>query len=499
MKVNESVNAANLLMVGMQASNVSAGLSDASANDFAGALSNASNKASSYEPKPSASNVKEVDETEMEQSDFKHSDLKKTDTNIKDDKISDLDASQNEKEDALKTGVTSEEASDEDILVPALENPEGPLDEDKMQDVLDVLSTLIQDISRILDIPVASVVEKLEAMDMDVGSLLNTDDMMNVFLNIKDATPMDLLTNEDLSNQIQMLNGAVKQALEELEALQMEQEDVAASVTFDAVLMETVQVEEADVVLANSNLPTSNQDNEVKSNGQTEPVVIVEDNRINKPVELTNENNRESSDDSNLWKENDSGSTWKDSDSQSTKGNVKDISFQNPILQNIQNSFEQFDISAIGETKNVTPAQILDQIVEQVKVQMNQDSTSLEMQLYPEHLGKIQINVVSKEGVMTAHIVAESEAAKQAIEGGLASLRDAMEQQNLKVDAIEVMVSTTGFDQRNENQGSTRENTKSKSNRKIDLSELDEEQLDEEDVAEVEKMKASGSSVSYSI
>lgn len=491
MTVNGSVNAANLMMVGMQASNTDTDLSGTSSKDFASALTDASNKASSYEPKQSASQVQHVDEkkTEMDSSDFKDSDIKNSGESTKTDKSSDVEVSKNE-EDSIEANTISDDISDGNIAFPVLENSDEQPDPDKIQDIMDVLNTLIQEISRILDIPVEVVVEKLETMDMGTESLLNTDEMMNVLLNVKDATPMDLLTDEDLSNQFQMLQDVIRQAKEQLETLQVELEEVLTGFTLDDVL-----VEESDMVLADStytglNPSESKTDHEPKTNVTSEPVVTVEDNRINKPVELMNETKQEPSDDSNLWKEN---------DFRGVKENTKEVHFENPILQSIQTNVEELDISMIGEAKNVTPAQVIDQIVEQVKVSMNQDSTSLEMQLYPEHLGKIQINVVSKEGVMTAHIVAESEAAKQAIEGGLANLREAMEQQNIKVEAIEVMVSTTGFEQRDENQGSTQENNKSKSNRKIDLSELDEEQLDEEDVAEVEKMKANGSSVSYSV
>ena len=97
---------------------------------------------------------------------------------------------------------------------------------------------------------------------------------------------------------------------------------------------------------------------------------------------------------------------------------------------------------------------------------------------------------------MTAKIVAETEAAKQAIEGGLTNLKDAMQHQNLKVEAIEVMVSTTGFERGNEEQMANEQRSTGRNRRKLDLSESDEE-ISLEEEAEAEKMKASGSSVSY--
>ena len=76
------------------------------------------------------------------------------------------------------------------------------------------------------------------------------------------------------------------------------------------------------------------------------------------------------------------------------------------------------------------------------------------------------------------------------------NLKETMEQQELKVEAIEVMVSTMGFDAKSEQQDSFQEQSGTKARRKIDLNDLSEEVLEDE-VVEIEKMKATGSSVSY--
>ena len=83
-----------------------------------------------------------------------------------------------------------------------------------------------------------------------------------------------------------------------------------------------------------------------------------------------------------------------------------------------------------------TAENITKQVVNQVKLTMKNDVTSLQMQLYPEHLGKVSIQVVSKNGVLTAQIAAENEVAK--------------------VQSVEGMVSTNAFEQ---NQQSNTENS----------------------------------------
>ena len=166
----------------------------------------------------------------------------------------------------------------------------------------------------------------------------------------------------------------------------------------------------------------------------------------------------------------------------------------NPILQNIQDALNK--VTSTEHTDNVNkPQPVVEQIVEQVRVHMNQDATSMELQLYPEHLGKIQIHVVSKDGVMTARIAAETEQAKQAIENGLANLKEAFEQQDLKVEAVEVMVSTAGFEKGQDQQETPEQKRTGGKTGKLVYSDTEEEELEEQ--AETERMRMTGSSVSY--
>ena len=97
---------------------------------------------------------------------------------------------------------------------------------------------------------------------------------------------------------------------------------------------------------------------------------------------------------------------------------------------------------------------------------------------------------------MTARIAAETETARQAIEAGLNNLKESLENQNLKVDAIEVMVSTAAFTNGEERQDDYRQQGNGNKNKKLNLSNVDEEMSDEEQ--EIEQLRASdGSSVTY--
>ena len=89
--------------------------------------------------------------------------------------------------------------------------------------------------------------------------------------------------------------------------------------------------------------------------------------------------------------------------------------------------------------------EIVNQIIDKIKVNINKDSTTMKLNLNPEHLGKVELAVTSKAGVMTAEFVVENKTAKEAIEKGLPALIEKFEEQGLKVEAVEVNISDYDF------------------------------------------------------
>lgn len=96
---------------------------------------------------------------------------------------------------------------------------------------------------------------------------------------------------------------------------------------------------------------------------------------------------------------------------------------------------------------------IINQVSEYTRVTVQQAQSSIEMQLNPAHLGKIYLQVVSKEGMITAQLAAQNEAVKEALESQAVQLKETMNQQGLKVEAVEVTIASHEFEQNLENQG----------------------------------------------
>lgn len=470
MQVKENVNLANLLLVGNQTGNSTPRPKEDTKEDFASLLTNAQYNADSKVNAAKQASVqgKEVfpektsTEPKRETKDFSKSPA----------------ATQTER--TSSTG----EPDIREAGNAAEEEAEDRIGEDSSA-AIDGISILLQNIMQQLQLTSGELADKLQEIGMNPMDLLTEEGLKELFLFMNSAETADLLVDEGLNLRLQSFLGELENTLQTLDTTGL---DTAGLQTGEAVedivsdILDNLEAEQA----AEQNDGTGEA---VPDSGLNEPGVVV----VKQGTETRSDNGSTAKQQSQ-----EASQSLGTTETQNADGLAKEkhSTFENPVLQAIQDAVNQVEETVTAGSQPVKSSDIINQIVEQVRVHMSQNTTSLEMQLYPEHLGKIQINVVSKDGIMTARIVAESEAAKQAIENGLTNLKDAMEQQNLKVDAIEVMVSTTSFERGSEQQDSTAENQAPKSRRKLSISEAEEE-ISKEDAVEAEKMKAVGSSVSY--
>ena len=146
---------------------------------------------------------------------------------------------------------------------------------------------------------------------------------------------------------------------------------------------------------------------------------------------------------------------------------------------------------------------LIEQFAENVKVTVAENASSMEMQLNPENLGKVYLQISSEQGSVRAQIAASNEAVKAALETQVAELRETLEQSGIKVDSIEVTVASHEFE-RNLEQGQSREfeegqrqQEQQSQRRNINLSSLDElsSLMTEEEALVAQIMKDNGNSV----
>ena len=112
---------------------------------------------------------------------------------------------------------------------------------------------------------------------------------------------------------------------------------------------------------------------------------------------------------------------------------------------------QQFDLQGAREVQDAPmpnqSVQIIEQIVRQIRVSVTDTTSTMEMQLNPERLGKVLLTISAKEGMMTANFTVQTEEALLALESQMYQLRDTLEQKEIKVEAVSISVSDFSFAQ----------------------------------------------------
>lgn len=183
----------------------------------------------------------------------------------------------------------------------------------------------------------------------------------------------------------------------------------------------------------------------------------------------------------------------------SDKASVENENFTGNMAQNIQNAFSEI----IDEVSNVNEADIVRQVVEQIKVTTGQQLSSIEIMLNPENLGKVHIAVTARQGVITAQLTAQNEQVKAALENQMTALKEHFNNQGVKVESVEITVQSHGFESQQNLEGNNSEQAgqEKKTHRKLDLSsleELEESDMTDEEIRAKDAIVNGDSSVEYS-
>lgn len=331
-----------------------------------------------------------------------------------------------------------------------------------------------------MDIPQETVNEAMEELGMTEVSLLDPKNVKDLMIHLTEgADDMSILTDENFYE-------SVTQALNTLEEIKAELEDETGMTPGElAEAIETVQKQFAE----KAEVPeeTSVDQSETKRETAEEPAL-----KFNEPRrELTENARTEQAVPSKMPKQESAG---KDSESPFMGNN-----YQTEHLE----AKAEVQTAETGSTFSMTQAQeIMDQIMDYMKVSVKPEMTSLEMQLHPESLGTLHIQISNREGAVTAQFIAQNESVKAVLESQVVELRENLEQQGVKVEAVEVTIAQYSLDRNPEGdrQASEQGGKQKKSVRSLNLRELDLEEaedLTEEERLTAQMMQSEGSTVNY--
>lgn len=306
--------------------------------------------------------------------------------------------------------------------------------------------------------------EELEKAMAELGftfaDLLVPQNVSNLLAQIKDIEPAMIITDAELTNNLTEIINEITQLVNE------------TAQNIQIPVEQLVEEFENQINGENSN------DSDNLDNVQTVKTVI--DESTGKQITVTLEDNRVKDTSTEYVKSDESVNaevvTGKDvtNDSNTSKKQFSDNSeqaFSSNLLNNLTESLtDSIDAtSTFSETYGVSTADVVNQLIDSIRLNVNVDTTTMEIQLTPENLGKINLSVAaSKDGIITATITAQNEAVKAVIEGQLIQLKEALNNQGLKVTDVEVTIAGQAFDRNAENDNGNGNGTqKHRSNRRF--------------------------------
>ena len=366
------------------------------AGSYAGTDNKSQNVSRNQEAAKDSSTAKNAVKSEMTDRDAKSSDVRSTKTETAAVDKNSKKEETNPEIAAVDKNSEKEETNPEIAAVLA-----GTQQQNTAVDVDETaVSDFLQDIAQQLEVSVDDLMQSMQNLNLQVTDLQDPQNVLKLMTDVKDLSgTAEILTSPGLMETFKEINSQAKDFAQQ----QIQTADITGTVEVDNVNVQEVQQ------IASTDDMSSNADS-------------------------------------------------RKSDQQDSQNDITDLGNKNVQtgMSNLRGLTERIEELVADRADVETAENITKQVVNQVKLTMKNDVTSLQMQLYPEHLGKVSIQVVSKNGVLTAQIAAENEVAKAALESQLAILKESFDSQGIKVQSVEVMVSTNAFEQ---NQQSNTENS----------------------------------------
>lgn len=348
------------------------------------------------------------------------------------------------------------------------------------KDVTDTVKEVCEDIKDAIkeefDVSDEDIKVAMELLGLTALDLLSTAKVAEFIEQLTGTDALTLITNEDMMQSFNNIINVVDEA----------NADIAG--------MLGVKTEEVGIVLGQNDIaPVVNSEDTAKQDNVKESDAKNADDNINQTVD-----NQESLSEvlaKKITTESDGKAKNNMSESNEANNKVTYADVADNMISNITDTFADIiteDISTVKE------ADIVNQVIDSVKLMASRELTSMKVMLNPEHLGSVHITVTARNGIVSAQIAAQNEQVKTALENQMVTLREQFESQGLKVDAVEITVMAHSFEA-GQNFGqseSERKQGESKVHRKLDLSSFDDE-LEEDLESTAPAPKAEGSSVEY--
>ena len=296
------------------------------------------------------------------------------------------------------------------------------------KDVTDTVKEVCEDIKDAIkeefDVSDEDIKAAMELLGLTALDLLSTAKVAELIEQLTGTDALTLITNEDM---MQSFNNII---------------NVVDDANADIADMLGVKTEEVGIVLEQNNIvPVVNSEDTAKQADGKEADTKNADDNINQTVD-----NQESLSEvlaKKITTESDGKAKNNMSESNEANNKVTYADVADNMISNITDTFADIITEGISTVKE---ADIVNQVIDSVKLMASRELTSMEVMLNPEHLGSVHITVTARNGIVSAQIAAQNEQVKTALENQMVTLREQFESQGLKVDAVEITVMAHSFE-----------------------------------------------------
>ena len=369
---------------------------------------------------------------------------------------------------------------------------ENAAEEDVMATIASNAQQLLNDIMELLgDITIEGLEDALSSLNMNMSDILagGAGNMLVAQL-FGDGDLASLLADSDLSDMASKLNDLIADAMTDIEKLMPGEnaERLMGPALNDAMKeVTTAAAQSVEEIVSDAVMPVEAPE-EPYSLGQ----------------EIDNGQNEAAAEEGTVPRRTE----------KRERAEFSEIREDQPVFvpnadQNAEISADEIRVQTEQLRYTTDPQEILDQVADQIKTNVKEDMSSLEMVLHPASLGNVALNITSKDGSVSAQFTAQSEAVKAALESQLAVLKENLEQAGVKVTEVAVTVSSHAFEQNLEqgNDGQSEAEAREqerlrRATRRIDLG-LDGEEglegIEDADAVTIEMMQADGNRMDHRI
>jgi len=373
-----------------------------------------------------------------------------------------------------------------------------------------------------------SVKDMMESLGLTAFDLLNPENLAQLAMQLTGETsPMDLLMNDQFQGLMQQMDQLGGQLANELELQPAQMDELIAQMdilqTPETLTDEEMQIlndaagqqTTADTVSTDI-MPELAQTDEVQPMDKQADVFQEEPKsdevRTQQPqAQDTKQTTEQQTDTGDADADAQTGDQMKSAqpEKMTADRSSSDVAKTQTVVQmqdtaGVPTADTVADITPETSYVSIDTMDLLEQVAEQIRVNVSEGTSSMEMQLNPENLGKVYVNISSKEGVIHAQLAASNEAVRAALETQVADLRQNLNQAGVKVDAVEVTVASHEFEknleqnQESEKQQGERQQEQSGGRRRnLNLSSLDglSGLMTEEETLAAQMMRDNGNSM----